>query len=144
MPQYTLPDGRVVNGSGFELDGIAYAPNWLDLASDADLASRGIAKSETPPPIPLIISDRQFFQQLATSGIITVNEALAAVGPGDIPVQMLTIIDAMPEAERFPARMLLAGATQFDRTHPLVAAFALAMGWDQAQIDGFWMAASAL
>lgn len=94
--------------------------------------------------IPQVISDRQFFQRLAQMGVITPAEALAAVGPGEIPPAMGAIILQMPESERFAAQMLLTGATQFDRSHPMVAMFGGALGWSSAQLDDFWLTAAAL
>lgn len=103
-----------------------------------------IQRFDPPPTTPQVISDRQFFQLLAQRQVISGEEALAAVGPGDIPAAMGAIIDGMPADQRFPARMLLTGATQFDRQHPLVAAFAAAFGWSAADVDAFWSSASAL
>lgn len=103
-----------------------------------------IALSAAATHAPRIISDRQFFQQLALLGIITPDEALAAVGPGEIPAAMSAMVDALPSEQQFPARMLLTGATAFDRSHALVPAFAAAFGWTPQQIEDFWIAASAL
>lgn len=103
-----------------------------------------IVRFDPPQPVPRVISDRQFFQQLAHLNVITNDEALAAVGPGEVPAAMLAMVATLPEAEQFPARMLLTGATQFDRGHPLVAVFGAAFGWDDADLDTFWIAAAAL
>lgn len=99
-----------------------------------------------PVVVPEVISDRQFFQMLATPpyALITQEEALAAVKTGDIPVAMLTILSGMPEGEKFKAEMLLSGATEFRRSNALVTAFGLAMGWTTEQIDGFWIGAAKL
>lgn len=103
-----------------------------------------LRRTPSPPVVPKIISDRQFFQQLAALGVITSVEALAAVGPGEIPAAMSAMVDALPENERFPAQMLLTGATQFDRSHPMVSVFGTAFGWTSEQLDTFWIAAAAL
>lgn len=103
-----------------------------------------IVSFNPPTPAPSTISDRQFFQQLARLGVIAEAEALAAVGPGEVPAALSAMIDTMPEAERFPARMLLTGATQFDRNHPLVPMFAAAFGWSTDDINTFWTAAASL
>lgn len=98
-----------------------------------------------PPPVPASISDRQFFQQLAVQGIITRQEAKDAVKTGAIPAEMQAIVNGMAnEDDRFAAEMLLSGATEFLRNHPLVAAFAAAKGWTSAQVDNLFRAASAL
>lgn len=98
-----------------------------------------------PPPVPQQISDRQFFQQAAVDGIITQQEALAAVATGTIPAVLQTIVDGIQDADdKFAATMLLSGATIFERSHPLTDAVGAALGWTSAQIDQFFMSASEL
>jgi hypothetical protein len=97
------------------------------------------------PPTPRIISDRQFFQALTMQGAITQEEALAAVRTGAIPVAMQSFIDAIPNQEQqFGATMLLSGAVEFDRNHPLVESFRQAMGWTVQQTNDLWRLAAAL
>lgn len=97
------------------------------------------------PPAPPIhtISDRQFFQQLALEGIITEDQALAS-NAAVIPPPLLAIIDAMPVEQQFAAKMLVSGATVYERNHPMTAAIGAAYGWGDAQIDDFFRAASTL
>jgi hypothetical protein len=97
-----------------------------------------------PPPVPPVISDRQFFQKLAVAGLITQADALAAVKTGTLPVFIQTIVNNLPPDDSFVAEMLLSGATEFDRNHPLVGQLAAAMGWAPEQIDQFWREAAAL
>lgn len=90
--------------------------------------------------VPQIISDRQFFQQAAISGIITEDEALAAVSIGAIPTVLQTIVDGIPDSsQQFAAKMLLSGATTFDRSHPLTEVVRASLGWTTAQIDQFFI-----
>ena len=89
-------------------------------------------------PVPPIISDRQFFQKLAVDGLIAHADALAAVKTGALPPFIQTIINNLPPDDSFVAEMLLSGATEFDRNHPLVGQLAAAMGWAPEQIDQFW------
>lgn len=100
-----------------------------------------------PPPAPQLvpssISDRQFFQQLAGVGIISQDEALAS-NAAVIPPPLLAIIDAMPIEQRFAAKMLVSGATVFERSHPMTTAIGAAYGWNDAQIDDFFRAAAQL
>lgn len=113
----------------------------VDIQTDKVVVTRSVAGVEAPK----IISDRQFYQRLSQLGLITAEEALAAVGPGTIPSALVALIDALPtEEEKFSARMLLVGATQFDLNHPLVAVFALAFGWTKDQLNNFWIEASQL
>lgn len=125
---------------------------WIsDIGSDVPpwpefLASGGTIDAATPAvdPVPPVISDRQFFQQLAMAGLITEAEALAAVQTGTLPAAILTYIDRLPVEQRFPAKMLLTGATQFERANPLVDAFGAMYGMDKEQIDDLWRVAAAL
>ena len=94
--------------------------------------------------VPQTISDRQFFQQLAIAGIISQEEALAAVKTGDIPAALSGFIAALDDAARFNAEMLLSGATIFARNHPLTDAIAAAQGMTPEQVDDFFHAAAQL
>jgi len=93
---------------------------------------------------PNEISDRQFFQQLAVMGLITEEEAEAAVSAGTLPSTMNAFIDELPVEERFPARMKLKGATRFFRSDPLVETFGEMEGMTSDQIDNLWRSASLL
>jgi hypothetical protein len=120
-----------------------------DLGQIGDLydLDTGDFVSQTPvadPVIPQTISDRQFYQQLAVLGLITQAEALAAVKTGDIPANLQTLVDSLPFEQQFSAEMLLSGATQFQRMHPLTIYFGTSMGWLDDQLDNLWIAASSL
>lgn len=95
--------------------------------------------------VPAQISDRQFFQQAALLGIITQDEAIAAVATGAIPAMLKNIVDGVAdESARFAATMLLSGATVFERAHPMTEAVGASLGWTSAQIDQFFIRAAAL
>jgi hypothetical protein len=97
-----------------------------------------------PPSIPTEISDRQFFQQLATQGIVSQDDALAAVKVGILPSPLQAIVNGLPADQQFSAEMLLCGAIAFQRSHPLTAAISAAYGWTAEQVDAFFIAAAAL
>lgn len=98
-----------------------------------------------PQSTPSSISDRQFFQKLAVSGIITQNEALAAVKTGDIPLALQNIVDQIADVDaKFAAEMILSGATVFMRDHPLTTAIGAARGMTTEQINQFFREASQL
>jgi hypothetical protein len=109
-------------------------------ALDAALAAHDPAKQA----VPQVISDRQFFQQLAVQAVITEDDAIAAVATGTLPVSMDQIIATLPLDQQFGAKMLLKGATQFDRQHPMVAVLGGALGWNSAQLDALWTGAAVL
>lgn len=100
---------------------------------------------EEPIIIPQTISDRQFFQQAAIIGIITQQEALDAVSIGAIPTVLQNIVNGIQDTDQqFAAKMLLSGATVFERNHPLVDNIGLALNWTSDQIDHFFFEASKL
>lgn len=102
-----------------------------------------IAFLNPPPPVPQSISDRQFFQQLAVMGIITQDAALAS-NAAVIPGPLLAIIDQMPADQQFNAKMIISGATVYNRTDDLTIGIGTAYGWTSDQIDAFFTAAAEL
>lgn len=143
-----IKDGAVVNvilaKDGFEVEGYTLiASDTAQIGQSWD--GENFSDPPAPPaPVPQSISDRQFFQALALSGQITEAEALAAVKDGTMPEAIETFIAALPEAERFGARMLLQGATTFERNHPLVSAFASAANMTADATDDLWRLAASL
>lgn len=95
-------------------------------------------------PVPPGISDRQFAQGLATRGFITEAEALAWVSAGTLPAAIDAFVASLPASDRFGARMILQGATTFERAHPFTAAFGSAVGMDATALDSFWRECAAL
>jgi len=110
----------------------------------------GEAKDEEPPPPPPppplpAISRRQFFQALAMNDLISPDEALAALQHGAIPKDMEDVINNISDPQsQFAARMLLAGAAEFERNHPLVDAFAASIEMTPEETDDFWRQAATL
>ena len=97
-----------------------------------------------PTVLPSVISDRQFFQQLAIENYITQDEAINAVSIGAIPSVLEGFVNSLPLEYQFNARMILSGATEFERYHPMVAMVGQYMGLSDADIDGFFQRASLL
>ncbi|QOG22034.1 hypothetical protein [Bradyrhizobium sp. SEMIA] len=91
-----------------------------------------------------MISDRQFFQQLAAQGVITRAEALTAVKTGEIPAVLQRAIEDLPPEQQFEANMIVSGATTFQRSHPLTVAIGVACGWTSDQIDALFRSAAEL
>lgn len=96
------------------------------------------------PPVPSKVSDRQLFQQLAIMGAITEEEAIDAVRVGGIPPTLALLMNKLPESEIFTAKMLICGATEFNRKHPLTEWMGEAMGYTKRQMDDLFRAAAAL
>jgi hypothetical protein len=97
---------------------------------------------ETPPPA--VISRLQFFQVLAMRSYITMDEALAAMQHGAIPAEIERFIATLTAADQFAARMQIAGATVFERGHPLVGSLAAYLGITDQQLDEIWRQGAAL
>ena len=98
-----------------------------------------------PEPVPDDISRRQFFQQLFVLEIISKAEALTAIPGLNIPPPLQAIIDQLPtQSDRDSAEMLVVGAQNFNRLHPLSETVRLSLGWSVEQKDDFWQEASKL
>lgn len=91
------------------------------------------------PPIPNV-SRRQFFQQAAIEGIITENEAIAAVTTGALPSSIMAFINTLPTGQQFGAKMLFS-VNEFSRSSPMANAFGQTLGMTSEQIDAFFDAA---
>lgn len=120
-----------------------HVPGVTQEALDAAVAAYDPEQS-APAPVPAVISDRQFFQALAMDGYITPAEALAAVRTGDLPPVLADLIAHMDEDERFGAEMLLSGATEFRRDHPMTIVIGEARGLTPDEVDDFFRRAAAL
>ncbi|MGR0183221.1 hypothetical protein [Azospirillum aestuarii] len=166
MDGETIPTVRVsVHGVPFVLAQLGEAAATATYAADPDVADEGWLSvpaatlealaaavaaydpDHVPPalePVPPVISDRQFFQQLALDDYITQAEALAAVRTGDLPPVLAELIAHMDEAERFGAEMLLSGAVEFRRDHPLTIAIGEAREMAPDEVDDFFRRAAAL
>lgn len=145
-----LTDSDFVGGSiVLQDDGAGpYVARWENEreqpTTDQIATALALPKPVPPPPVPSEISDRQFFQQLAIEGIITQDEALAAVQTGTIPAVLQKIVDQMADDQKFGAKMILSGATIFQFNHPMTIGIAMAYGWDEARRGAFFTAAGAL
>ncbi len=129
----TLKDGSMVNPP---------TQDEVDAVTVEQLDAAQAAKARGPNPV---ISDRQFAQALKIAGVITFQEALAFVQVGTIPALLQGAIDAIQDqATRESAELLVAGATEFFRLHPMTIALGTALGWTSAQMDALWATAAGL
>ena len=138
-----IKDGKVENVIEWDGQSEYQPPDGYTMLPADQVVSVGLTVL-LPGQIP-DISDRQFFQQAAVMGLITRDEALAAVKVGAIPATLQAIVDAIPDADaKFAANMMLSGATVFQRTNALTEQVGMAMGWTSEQLDQFFLAASLL
>lgn len=148
MARYAVIDGGNVENiieaeAGFELPG-----KLLVLAAEgADIGGTYVDGVFTPPPppppepvpVPEVISRRQFYQGLAVAGKISQADALAAIKSSTVPPALQVMLDAMTDPdEQFAADMILSGAGDFNRHHPLVMVIAVAEGMSEQDVDDFW------
>lgn len=157
MRAVVITNGHVTNvvevPNGWSPESVSWQPPHgssaflSEVGEIGDTYSGGVFHKPDVPVVvfvPQIISDRQFYQQLAVMSLITEEEALAAVMTGTIPVTLQGLVDQMPADQQFGAKMLLSGAVSFSRTHMLTETFGLAMGWSSQQLDELWIAAGKL
>lgn len=147
MAKYQLTETDVI----YRTTDHAYLSNRSDSPDYIEYLA-WVAEGNTPDPypvlfssIPQVISDRQFFHMLAKTGMITKEEALAAVKTGTIPSSMTAILNSVPDPEaRFDAEMLLSGAIEFRRDHPLTVMIGMSQGKTPEEIDDFFRVAAQL
>lgn len=117
-------------GFTFGPGGTVYGKIWNGTA---------IVEPPVTEPVPDDISRRQFFQQLFVLEIITKPEALTAIPGLNIPPPLQAIIDQLPtQSDRDSAEMLVIGAQNFNRLHPLSETVRLSLEWTVEQKDDFW------
>lgn len=92
----------------------------------------------TPAPTPQSMSRLQFLVGLATEGLISEEDALAAATTGAVPVNFAPLIEAMPEGERIKARLTWAAMSVALRNDPLLLAAFTFVGKDATFIDNFF------
>lgn len=138
MPWVERVAGKIIGAYANRQDG--YAEEYVD---DNAIEVSDFISSRQMEMTPSI-SDRQFFQQLAILKIISQDDALSAVKVGSIPAPLQSIIDGLPQDQKFGAEMIISGATTFNRAHPMTMAMGASYGWSSSQIDDFFKAAAQL
>mgnify|MGYP001767775358 CR=1 FL=1 len=101
-----------------------------------------------PDPVPGSISRRQFILSARNMGFCTQAEALAFVTTGALPGALQSVVDALPtQTARDDATITIAGATTFERDHPLTLAIGGAFRGEAPLadfLDDFFRSAAAL
>lgn len=128
---------------------VVHNGDMLVAMTPEELAGKGVpdevvSAAQRAALVPSSLSRRQFFQQLAAGGDIAEADAIAALQSGAIPKKMADALAALPADGRFAATMLVIGAAQFERSHPMVVQLGAALGKDQAGLDEIWTAGSKL
>lgn len=106
--------------------------------------------SDNPPPdgstdpvVPDTITRRQCALQLLTMQMISADEALVMTRDGTPPAAVQAAFDEMPEPNRTMA-MIDFAAINYYRSNQLIPSLMQANGMTEADVDAFFMAASAL
>lgn len=127
--------GAVVpQGVGFTHNDTKYPPNWLDLATEQDLADHGIEAVEVSDPdpepagavVPSEISAAQARVQLSRAGLRGLVE---------------TLVTAAGDEE---LRDWYEYASVWRRDNPNIAGLAAQMGLSDEDVDAFFTAAAAI
>lgn len=115
----------------------------IDLGDPAD---KGLLDVEPAPPVvvPQQITRRQLLLALMSYNLITPSEALDAAQTGAAPAAIAAMFDVLSEPDRTAAYITWASMSVAERSNPLVAQLAAAQGMNEAAIDQFFIAASAL
>jgi len=105
----------------------------------------GLADDGEDPlgPVPASVTRRQLLLELAASGLITPEEALAAATSGAVPARMEPVFATLPEEAALAARITWASMGEALLSDPLVAALAAAEGLDGAAVAGLFRRAGA-
>lgn len=113
-----------------------------------------------PEPVPAVVTALQFITAAAVpqdeypealrpatpreTGWITEAEAEAWGAANALPAVVVAVIDSLPTAERFPARMKALRMTSVSRTEPLIVAAVTALGGDSEDADALFHFAATL
>jgi hypothetical protein len=141
-----------LNARGFvvrDADGatIPAAPSNIDWQAYQAWLAAGNAPTPAPavaPPIPALVTRRQFFQAAVQQGLIAQSDALALFSTGVVPANLARVIATLPTADQFAAELAVLGDQNFSRADPMVAEIGAAMGQTPAQIDALFVLAASL
>jgi hypothetical protein len=110
--------------------------------AERDALQAQIAQLTATPSVPESISDRQFASELRHRGIITLDESLDYLGRGEIPAQLLGLIDQIADPIEHDSTLeLVTGATVFVFDNPASIKIGQLFGWSEEQRREFWIEA---
>ena len=115
-------------------------PNVLvtDVSAEKQQDGTWLAVYTTQPKpvvVPATISMLQFYQEMAVSGKITTDQALAAMN-GTLPPDIATLVGKMAASDQFAAKMKLAGSNpSIARSDALISSIASAYNMQTADMD---------
>lgn len=128
MRHFTLPDGRVIgSGVAFEVNGLAFQPNYLDCATDAEITAHGIVAA-VASAVTVDLATAKGRARTAINSAAE-NERLKYLTPGD--GQFLTYSKKLDEA-----RLILLDAAAADALDSAALKAAFPMIWASIPSDG--------
>lgn len=149
---YQASPGNWVEIAGpFSVGGLQYPYNWPDLATSQERAARGIKQISEPvaPAAGLAITGqtlsdvngtpaRNWVTQAAVPQVVSRLQAKLALAASG---QLDTVETAVAAASR-NVQIYWAEADPIHRTHPVLEAMRLALGWTSGAVDQLFVAAS--
>jgi len=105
--------------------------SWVAAANTVEVLLPAVA------PVPQFITFPQLLIGLVTEAWITEAEGEAWLA-GTLPFAVLTVIDGLPEGQRFAAKARALRPSEVLRNDPLVASMGTAAGKTAAEIDTFF------
>ena len=138
--EFIRANGEVTNGP--------LPPNAGDIRAEYDawIAAGNEPEPYVEPtaPVPEEIADWQFWGQLRAMGVVTPEEAMAAIGNGAIPAIINDAIEALPitSEQKMDIREQVMGAVNFRRHNAQTEFLRQMMGWSEEATDALWSAAS--
>lgn len=119
--------------------------NYSDVLSQWETKRLELDTPPTSPPEPIVpskITRRQCARQLFSMGLITGDEAVAMTQTGTPPAMVQQYIDSLQGNDRIMALIDFAADSYF-RDNPLLAQIAAVNNMSSADLDAFFIAASA-
>ena len=133
---YVDQNGILIGGFG---DGAEPPSSAVEVPVPPDGNATWDGSSWVMPPasVPASMSFAQLMIGLVTEAWITEAEGEAWLS-GTLPAAVLTVIDSLPEGQRFAAKARAIRPSEVLRADPMVAAMGAAAGKTEADIDAFF------
>ena len=97
-----------------------------------------------PPKVPEAVSTRQFYQQLALDGEISLEEAIAAVKTGALPSRFRSLVDSLNGPEKINTVFAVVGSEEVNRKDPAITRIVAELGWSTEKFNRLFTEAAKL
>ena len=148
MKKAQIENGIVVNIIEVNPNNVPdWCYSWPNATEDAEIGGTYVNDiftriprplvEEGPIPVPNSITFAQLLIGLVTEQWITEAEGEAWLA-GTLPTAVLTVINSLPQEQRFAAKARALRPSEVFRSDPLVTAMATAAGHTEEEIDTFF------